>query len=159
MHKNWFVRVLWLTLFTSFLAVSALVIHETFHVWASVLEGGGGIIDFDWDSLLGIPIPTTGYARGVVMSPFVKIAGGLGTGIIFLAVGKWAKVTSTFQDYYVEFAFTLCGVCHLLYSIWEVTMLHNIPMQTYLFLNNVIFSIIIVSYLIVERKNIWRYIL
>lgn len=149
----------WLALFTLFLVLASLVIHEYFHIWASVIEGGSGSIVFDFTSWNGIPLPITGYATGVEMTEFVEFAGGFFTGLIFIITGLWAKFTKTFQDYYVEFGFLLCGLCHLVYSFWEVTMLGEIPIETYLMYNNYLHITVASLFILSQIKNIKRYIL
>ncbi len=148
-------NICWLVTLTSVLAIASLTLHEYFHIWASVIQfGDNGHIYFNF--IYGIPV--TAYARDITLSPFVKLAGGFFTGIIFICIGYWAYRTKTFSDYYVEFAFTVCGFCHLVYSFWEVTMLGNIPLELYLKCNNVIYVICILIYIIIERKNIKKYI-
>jgi len=153
-------NIIWTILFTMIIALSALLIHEFWHLFIMYMQDPtiNGVIRFDMGFFYGLPFPKTGFAFGGELTHLCKWAGGGFTGITFLLIGWWAWHTDTFQDYYVEFAFTLVGLCHLTYSFWEVFMLGKIPLSDYCFGANVIYCIVISIYIILERKNLVEYL-
>jgi len=156
--KSPLIKFSWLFLFTIFVILAGLVIHEYNHVWAGAIQGDmSGKIYFDFEYFYGIPVPVTGHAS-MPTNSFTLIAGGLFTGLMFLVVAYWARITKSLHDYYVEFSFMLVGACHLVYSVWEVNMLHKIPFSEYSLGSNIIYILVSALVIFAYRKELKMYL-